>query len=50
MFKFKIFNEFNKECENLWKRLEKNSSNDFFQTYDYHKELVINNNINRLNI
>jgi len=50
MFKFKIFNEFNKECENLWKRLEKSSSNDFFQTYDYHKELVINNDINRLNI
>ena len=30
--------------------LEKSSSNDFFQTYDYHKELVINNDIKRLNI
>ena len=50
MFKFKIFKELNKECEYTWRRLEKNSSIDFFQTYDYHKELISNNNINRLNI
>lgn len=50
MFKFKIFNELNDECENYWKKLEINSQNDFFQTFDYHKELIKNYDLKNLNI
>ena len=50
MLKFKIFSELNVECETIWKKLEQNSKNDFFQTYDYHKELILNYDIKRLNI
>ena len=50
MFKFKIFNELNNECEKYWKKLEENSFTDFFQTFDYHQELISNYDIKELNI
>ena len=50
MFEFKIFNEIDSECEYFWKKLEQHSINDYFQTYDYHKELITNYNIKSLNI
>ena len=50
MFKFKIFNELDNECEKYWKKLEENLLTDFFQTFDYHKELVKNYDIKKLNI
>ena len=50
MFKFKIFNELNNECEKYWKKLEVNKYTDFFQTFDYHKELIINYDLKNLNI
>ena len=42
MLKFKIFNKLDNECKKYWKKLEENSFTDFFQTFDYHKELVTN--------
>ena len=50
MFKFKIFNELNNECEKYWKKLEVNEHTDFFQTFDYHKELITNYDLKNLNI
>ena len=50
MFKFKIFNELDNECEKYWKKLEENLLTDFFQTFDYHKELIINYDLKNLNI
>ena len=40
MLKFKIFNSFNSECEALWKKASKTSVYNFFQSYDYLKQLT----------
>ena len=50
MLNFKIFNNINNECEKIWREFEINSINDYFQTFDYHKELINNYNLQRLNI
>lgn len=50
MLSFKIFNNIDDECEKIWRKLETNSINDYFQTFEYNFELINNYNLNRLNI
>lgn len=50
MLSFKIFNNIDDECEKIWKKLETNSINDYFQTFEYNFELINNYNLNKLNI
>ena len=50
MFSFKIFTNLNEECEKIWRQLEINSINDYFQSFEYNYELVNNYNLSRLNI
>ena len=50
MLSFKIFNNINNECEKIWKKLESDSINDYFQTFEYNFELINIYNLDRLNI
>ena len=40
MYKFKIFKNLEGECDKAWKEFEKKSSHNFFQNFDYIKQLV----------
>jgi len=48
MFTYKFFNEFSKELEQIWVRLENNGDFYFFQRYQYAKNLVSNFNVKSL--
>ena len=43
MLHFQIFRTLNNKCESEWKKLEKQSYYNFFQSYNYIKEIIDNN-------
>jgi len=45
MYKFKIFNNLEGECDKVWREFEKKSSHNFFQDFDYIKQLVNKENL-----
>ena len=40
MYKFKIFESLTDECSKIWEQFEKDSFHNFFQNYDFIKELI----------
>lgn len=46
MYSYKIFSSINEECEKNWRNIENNSYSNFFQSFDYIKEIIKKNNSN----
>ena len=50
MYKFKIYESLSSECEKTWRELEEKSHLNYFQSFDYIREVVNQEEIKKIKI